>query len=58
MNNEELKICPLLAAASNLKRSFFCQKSGCAWWREYANDCAIPLMVDMFADSDMCKTRF
>lgn len=52
------KLCPLLATTSNSHMPCFCQESNCVWWREYVNDCAIPLMADMFADSDMCKTVF
>lgn len=52
------KLCPLLATALNSDMPCFCQEKGCAWWREYAKECAIPLMADMFADSSMCITVF
>lgn len=44
--------------ASNSRMPCFCQESNCAWWREYAKECAIPLMSDMFADSSMYITVF
>lgn len=56
--SDNQRLCPLLAIASNSHMPPRCQKSGCAWWREYAGECAISLMVDMFADSDMCRTVF
>ena len=51
------KYCPIREA--NNKTSFIeCMKASCMWWREYAKDCAIPLLTDMFADSETCNTFF
>lgn len=44
------KICPLTHA--------LCKEAHCAWWCGFAQDCAVPLLAGMFADSDVCQTRF
>ena len=38
--------------------SAYCIYEDCAWWRNYADDCAIPLLADMFADSEICRSVF
>lgn len=52
-----LKPCPLMIAAPNIP-SAMCIGSDCAWWCGFANDCAIPLLAGMFADSEICRNIF
>lgn len=51
------KYCPI-REANNERFYAECMKGACMWWREYAKDCAIPLLADMFADSKICNTVF
>lgn len=44
------KICPLTGKV--------CKENVCAWWCEFAKDCAVPLLAGMFADSDVCNNRW
>lgn len=34
-----------------------CSKK-CAWWCEFANDCAIPTIAGILADSSICRNNF
>ena len=35
-----------------------CIKDKCMWWCNFANDCSIPLLAGMFADSSVCNNVF
>ena len=52
----ERKVCPLRAGGKDYNLS--CTGESCAWWCEFAQDCAVPLLAWMFADSDICKSIF
>ena len=53
---ENKKECPFRTTSNYLFTE--CIGKGCMWWREYAKDCAIPLLADMFADSEICRSVF
>lgn len=36
----------------------FCNEECCQWWRAYANDCAIGVLVDILADSKISLSCF
>lgn len=57
MENSEGKICPLISIAYTAT-TVKCKAEQCAWWRTNAQDCAVPLLAGMFADSDTCPTKF
>ena len=52
----ELKPCPMMIASQ--MPNAMCIGKDCAWWCEYAKRCAIPLLADMFADSEICRNVF
>ena len=55
----DTKICPIFAAGANNDISaVYCIRQDCAWWAEWANDCSIPLIAGMFADSTICQNVF
>lgn len=33
-----------------------CQESKCAWWITYSHGCVFTTLIDILADSDICKT--
>lgn len=35
-----------------------CQGEMCAFWCEFAHECAVPLLAGMFADSTICQNVF
>lgn len=45
-------------AVSLLQESAKCTGTECAWWCGFAQDCAVPLLAGMFADSEICRTKF
>lgn len=45
MNNEP-KLCPLMCIAEQMPLGNICQKEHCMWYRKYADDCAVSLIVD------------
>lgn len=53
----DTKICPICVAGSKNAVSY-CMHEACAWWCDWANDCAIPLIAGMFADSTICQNVF
>lgn len=53
---ENKKECPFRMNSNYLFKD--CIGASCMWWREYARDCAIPLLADMFADSEICRSVF
>lgn len=52
------KFCPFMVAGGNMQISGVCIGKDCALYREYADDCAIGILADMFADSTTCQTVF
>lgn len=44
------KVCPV--------RGRECIGERCAWWCEFADDCSVPLLAGMFADSEICRNEF
>ena len=56
---KDTKICPIFATgASNDISVGYCIRQDCAWWAEWDNDCSIPLIAGMFADSTICQNVF
>lgn len=53
---ETRKVCPFRANGRAL--NIRCTGSGCAWWCDFAQECAVPLLAGMIADSDLCRTAF
>lgn len=51
METSKNKICPLLKDRD-------CIENSCAFWCDFAQDCSVPLLAGMFADSSVCKTVF
>ena len=51
----DLKPCPILVGAVNIK-SAYCIGKDCSWWCEFAQDCAVPLIAGILADSSICMT--
>lgn len=50
------KICPFLIY--NVPPADKCIGKRCAFWCDFARECAVPLLAGMFADSDICNTGF
>ena len=48
MESAKGKLCPMTGAT--------CTETACAWWCSFAQDCAVPLIAGILADSDLCKT--
>ena len=46
---DEAKKCPI---------SGECRKKACMWWLDFADDCAIPTIAGILADSSICKNGF
>ena len=51
----DLKPCPIMVGAENMK-SAYCIGKDCSWWCEFAQDCAVPLIAGILADSSICMT--
>ena len=56
MADAKLKPCPIMIAGN--MPSAMCIGADCAWWCGFADECAIPLLAGMFADSDICRNVF
>lgn len=54
MESSKGKFCPVISTDGY----YVCKESGCAWWCGFAQDCAVPLLAGMFADSETCRTVF
>jgi len=52
------KFCPLMVSGGNMHVNGYCIGEGCSWWCKWANDCSIPLLAGMFADSTVCQSVF
>lgn len=50
----ELKPCPFMIINTNMGSSY-CIGSDCAWWCNFAEDCSIPVIADILADSSICR---
>lgn len=55
--NKRPEFCPIMVAGANEYVSE-CIRKECAWWCDFADSCAIPLLAGMFADSDICRNIF
>lgn len=51
------KVCPICVAGAN-NAVCWCIYENCAWWAEWANDCSIPLIASILADSSICLNDF
>ena len=58
MSEETRKVCPIAAFGGNMHTSAYCIGKDCAWWCEFADSCAVPLMTEILADSTICQTIF
>ena len=54
---EHGKYCPIMVAGANTYVSQ-CIGKDCAWWLPYANDCALPVVAEILADSTICQNVF
>ena len=54
---EHGKYCPIMVAGGNTHVSQ-CIGKDCAWWLPYANDCALPVVAGILADSKICQNVF
>ena len=54
---EHGKYCPIMVAGANTLVSQ-CIGKDCAWWIPYANDCALPVVAGILADSTICQNVF
>ena len=52
------KFCPLMVSGGNMHVNGYCIGADCSWWCKWANDCSIPLLAGMFADSTICQSIF
>ena len=43
-----LKLCPM-------KKDGYCTGEKCAWWLEFAKECAVPVAAGILADSTICQ---
>ena len=51
---EHGKYCPIMVAGANTHVSL-CIGKDCAWWLPYANDCALPVVAGILADSTITR---
>lgn len=54
MENKE-KLCPFLFPSGS---GGYCVKDACSFWCKFADECTIPLLAGMFADSTICQNVF
>ena len=54
---EHGRYCPIMVAGANTHVSQ-CIGKDCAWWLPYANDCALPVVAGILADSTICQNVF
>lgn len=50
----DFKFCPFMINKGNGR----CIGEDCSWWCKWANDCSVPLLAGMFADSTVCQSVF
>lgn len=53
----ENKVCPIMCAGAN-QAVCYCIGKDCAWWLDFAGDCAIPTTAGILADSDICRNTW
>lgn len=53
----DTKICPICVAGANGFVNY-CIRENCAWWAEWANDCSVPTIAGILADSEICRNVF
>lgn len=59
MNNINMdKVCPLRLGGNDYAARPECIGARCSWWCNFANDCSIPLLAGMFADSSVRRNDF
>lgn len=46
------KVCPMLIGK---KANPLCIGEYCAWWCKFAEDCSVPLIAGILADSSICQ---
>lgn len=51
---KDTKICPICVAGENNFVNY-CIRQDCAWWADYADDCSIPVIAGILADSNICQ---
>ena len=56
--SEHGKYCPIMVAGGNMQISGVCIGKDCAWWLPFANDCALPTIAGILADSTICQNVF
>ena len=54
---KDTKICPICFAGAN-DSVCYCIHEECAWWAEFANECSVPLIAGILADSTICQNVF
>ena len=54
---KERKVCPICVAGANNFVNY-CIGEDCAWWVKWAEECSVPLIAGMFADSSICRNAF
>lgn len=52
-NKEPKKICPIRYAGQGLGCG--CLGEDCAWWQDFAKECAVSVMAGILADSTICQ---
>lgn len=58
MNDADKKVCPLRLNSRDYTARLKCIGKECSWWCNFADDCSIPLLAGMFADSSVCRNVF
>lgn len=54
---KKFKVCPL-RCADKTKPIAYCMGDACAWWCDWAKECAIPLTAGILADSSICQNTW
>ena len=52
---DERKFCPIMTNGGYMHD---CIGKECAWWCEFARDCAVPLAAGILADSSVCQNTW
>lgn len=50
----QIKPCPIMVASPTMQGTL-CIEQHCAWWCEFAQECSIPLIAGILADSSICQ---
>lgn len=54
METSKEKFCPVISTDGYYK----CKGAECAWWCDFAQDCAIPLVAGILADSSINQVKW